>query len=330
MTIPEIAVAINQKSVNYNIGKLQLIRKQIKGLDRQASRLIFNEKSIHKDWAFHYGGRTEIQFNIGLENEGVRYGLAFSLEPSQSLPDVSILYPKILKLNCLIQEDYDFFTDYQMWHWQNSRRSGISKVTQIQKKQIQTKTFLFFGKIASYDNIDIDEILRTFDDLLPIYRAIEEGELSTFKADNIKDSAFIFKKTFKNLPKRSTYSSVEREINITIRHSLIQEELQKQLEEEYGQDNVSLENDCRGNRIDIVVKQNNDYYFYEVKVGSSAKSCIRQGLGQILEYAYGDSKRDAVKLVIVGEPKLNSESKKYINFLNTEFGLPINYLSISA
>ena len=86
MTLPEIAIELNKRSKNYRIGELQEIRKQIKGLSKKASSDIFHKDSISDEWAFHYGGRKEIQFNISFENEGLRYGLAFSFETSRSLP----------------------------------------------------------------------------------------------------------------------------------------------------------------------------------------------------------------------------------------------------
>src|ERR1700754_2452274 len=49
-------------------------------------------------YAFHKGGRRELQFNVGFEEDGAyfRYGVAFSLEPSRDLSDpVEVLAPKI-------------------------------------------------------------------------------------------------------------------------------------------------------------------------------------------------------------------------------------------
>jgi hypothetical protein len=329
MTIPEIASAINKNSCGYDIGGLQEIRKSIKHMDRRAGSLIFDERTIKNDWAFHYGGRTEIQFNIGLEKEGIRYGLAFSLETSLSLPDVSILYPKILKLNCLIQEEPELFSEYEMWHWQHGVRSSKRKVNQIEQQQIGGDTFIFFGKVMAANDIDIHGILQVFDKLLKIYKLVEESQHQAINENETHVSEFVFKKKKRNLPQSSCYAIVEKAISITVRHSLIQLALLEKLEKEYKDENVSLENDCRGNRIDIVVKHNENYYFYEVKVGITAKSCIRQAMGQILEYAYGNCKKEAAKIYVVGEPYLDNASKNYLNFLNAEFNIPINYLQIT-
>ena len=90
---------INNRAKQYNVGALQQIRKEILGFKRLPSREIFTSVTTFDDWAFHHGGRKELQFNIGLESlEGggeIRFGVAFSLECSQSLPSIDILVPKI-------------------------------------------------------------------------------------------------------------------------------------------------------------------------------------------------------------------------------------------
>jgi hypothetical protein len=63
----------------------------------------------HPDYTFHKGGRTELQFNLGLEGgpEGpdFRYGVAFSFEPSQSLPSIEPLIPKVARFNEYVREN---------------------------------------------------------------------------------------------------------------------------------------------------------------------------------------------------------------------------------
>ena len=94
-TIATIAEEINEAAVDYRMHGFQDIRKNIQGLSRRPTWKIFMSKSIKENegWAFHWGGRTEIQFNIGLEgelHEFIRYGLAFSLERSQTLQDYEL------------------------------------------------------------------------------------------------------------------------------------------------------------------------------------------------------------------------------------------------
>lgn len=80
---PDIHVlthAIEGHASNYRFGQLQEIRRELKGLAR-VSRTIFRDQTTFEDYAFHYGGRTELQFNIGFEDRydgeiRLRHGVA--------------------------------------------------------------------------------------------------------------------------------------------------------------------------------------------------------------------------------------------------------------
>ena len=176
-SLKSIANKINQKSKDFEIGKLQGIRKALKGLKRKANSNIFVDDSntMTEDWAFHYGGRSEIQFNIGFEDEGFRFGLAFSLETSQTLPDINLLKPKIKKLNTLYDDKPELFSDYRMWYWQNGERSEIFDFRKISSDLIKVGTFIFFGKLVEESKLNYSEILSTFDKMLSIYTSVETG-----------------------------------------------------------------------------------------------------------------------------------------------------------
>ena len=330
MKLKQIAEQINALSDNYKIGRLQEIRKDIKNLKRRAGSKIFSDDTISEEdgWAYHFGGRKELQFNIGFEKEYFRYGFAFSLEPSQTLPDVSILYPKILKLNCLIRENPSFFENYGMWYF-TKHRSKTTPVTQIPTEIIKPKTFIFIGKLCKKSEIDFKEILSTFDELLNIYLAVESEK--AIPATSNKDSQnFIFKKNNSKLTFNKQFTSKQRDTNIEVRHSFLQINLQEDLEHEFGTENVAIEHPFLGNRIDIVVKNKDQIYFYEVKVASTAKNCIRQALGQLFEYAYWGGAKNANKILIAGEHAYDIETKNYIEFLNNQFNIPIEYKQIKT
>lgn len=332
MELREIANKINEKSIHYRIGELQSLRKKIKGLQRKVANTIFvdNPHTLTENWAYHYGGRSEIQFNIGFEKEGFRYGLAFSLESSRTLSDISILFPKIYKLNCLIRERPEFFKQFKFWYKKSGKRSEITNIREIGEELISKGCFIFFGKLVDKDKIDYDEILETFDNLLDIYLIIENNKTSFDYYNNkvSEESTFVFDNRIKQPAKNFSYTSIEKEIVIEKRHSFLQEKLIKQLESEFGKENVSMENPLNGYKIDVVVKDNSDYYFYEVKTGSSLIVCVRQALGQLLEYSYYNCKKYASKLFIATEYDADLKTNRYLEFLRKEFKLPIYYKKI--
>src|SRR5687768_12680136 len=87
---------------NYDIGGLQQWRADAHG-KRRATTSIFSDRSTHEGFAFHSGGRTELQFNVGpdLRNGDThwRHGVAFSFKRGRSLLDPSILRPKVRRFN---------------------------------------------------------------------------------------------------------------------------------------------------------------------------------------------------------------------------------------
>lgn len=331
MNIHSLAYELNSESKNYRIGKLQEYRKVIKSLGHKPTNDIFSDKSISNDgWAFHTGGLGELQFNIAFEGDTFfRYGLAFSLQPNRSIPDVSILYPRIRKLNYFIRDNPELFSSYKLWYFFNSNRSQTFPMTEIPVDWIQPGYFIFFGKHISVTEINKQDILQTFDDMLDIYLEIESNDKQlTINTTVANDNVFVFNADKQNFVLNRPYSTVERETTVEIRHSLIQQKLVTQLETQYGINNVGIENYLNGGKIDVVVKNKDKYIFYEVKTGNTARSCIRQALGQLMDYAYWPGIEFAKEIIIVGEPNLDTKTKKYISFLSERFLLPISYKSI--
>lgn len=80
-------------------------------------------------------------------------------------------------------------------------------------------------------------------------------------------------------------------------------------------------------QIDIVtIKEIKTYY--EVKPYGEARMCIREALGQILEYRYykkSDSYPFADKLVIVGYKKATKEDKCYLDKIRNMHNIPLEY-----
>ena len=327
--IRDIANRINNLAHAYKIGQLQDIRKTIKALDRRPGSSIFSEKTISDkgEWAFHYGGRQELQFNIGIEEEGFRYGVALSLETSQTLPDITQLYPKALRLNQFIRQNPDFFSEYSMWRWVADKwRSRIDPVKEITDDLLRPKTFIFIGKLQSVDQIDYEAVLKTFDELLKPYVYVEKTAKARIIEDEIDSSdQFQFEPRRTKLAQERTYTLEQKSVDLSVRHSLIQQEMTKRLEIQHGPENVSVEQEIGNKKIDIVLRVEDSYHFFEIKTSGSAKACIRDAIGQLMEYAYWPGRVNAEKLVVVGEDEIDGKTKDYLAFVRKRFSLPIEY-----
>ena len=106
---------------------------------------------------------------------------------------------------------------------------------------------------------------------------------------------------------------VSTQIGITLHHGRIQDALEQQLRSEVGEQVATEHADGIGGRVDAIAHRGNDLEFYEIKVGHSARSCIRQAIGQLLEYGFWPGGARPAKLFVVGEPHLDREAEEYLD-----------------
>jgi hypothetical protein len=88
----------------------------------------------------------------------------------------------------------------------------------------------------------------------------------------------------------------------------------RELAAEYGIENVGDEHPgFRGTKIDVVLRRNrNEFWYYEIKTALSPRGCLREALGQLLEYAYWPGAHEARRLIICGESPLDQDGKTYL------------------
>lgn len=329
MKIPDLANALNEAAGRFDIGRLQEMRVRLRSLDRMPSRTIFGSRTIHDTYAFHVGGRTELQFNIGSEDlDGVthiRHGLAFSLELSQTLPTLDPLLPKILTFNHYVRTQPEDFSGFRMWHSGPDGRSEDRSVGPIQDALITPGTFIMLGRHVPAEKVHVPTILADFDRLLPLYVFVESTEASSASSAEPEP----FRPGCPAFMEHTTASLSEQTVDVALRHGVIERVLYQQLCDEAGAANVRMEHSLAfGVRVDAAVRSNEEFAFYEVKVAPTVQSCVRAALGQLLEYAYWPDADRARELIVVGEPEVDNESRAYLSLLRKRFGLPLWYRRI--
>lgn len=252
MKLSEIIAEIEVGSRGMEIGRLQEIRRELKGKKRLPHRSIFHPDTIKEDegYAFHYGGRHEIQFNIGFEGAIFRHGIAFSFEPSQTLPNIQVLVPSVRRFNEFLAIYPQEFADMVMWHWDHGARSTDHPPAPITPDLVRNKVFVFLGRVQQPGQIDFDLIVQDFQRLLPLYRFVE-GSQTFPEATEKPASQFHFEAGCKPRPLSTKASTVERELNVRLRHNDLEFSLYQYLSQEYGKENVRAEiaNAGGGNRL---------------------------------------------------------------------------------
>ena len=322
---------IGAESGDFEIGKLQDLRKEIHNLQIKPCNTIFAPNSIKSDYAFHCGGRAriELQFNIGFEEEQtlIRHGVAFSLQESFTLPDFKLFFPKIKRFNDYVSSHLEDFPEFFMWIFHNGGRTENRAVGVIGEDWIERNNFIMLGRLSKNGEEKVDQILTDFDRLLPLYEYVERAETDD---DVIEVSDF--KPGCPKFVKEFTISKTDsKSTDIALRHSILQKLLYNILREEAGDQNVQIERRLSSfARVDASTRCGEYECFFEIKVAPSVRSCLRAALGQLLEYAHLYSRIPVNKLIVVGEAEANDSEKEYLEYLRERYKLPIYYRRIDT
>ena len=118
-------------------------------------------------------------------------------------------------------------------------------------------------------------------------------------------------------------------IAVTNLHDEIKEKLYLQLIQKYGADNVGTEISIGQKKIDLVVRNHDSYDLYEIKTNKEVRICIREAIGQIIDYAFFECQDKVGKMTIVGPTQITIEASEYLQNIRCKHSLPIYYESIN-
>ena len=144
--IRTIAKELNAKADRYQIGHLQALRKELKSFARRPGNSVFTKQTVFDNYAFHHGGRSELQFNIGFDgadDASLRHGIAFSFETNQTLPDIDILKPKVRLFNEFLDLYPNKYSRMRMWHWDDGVRSPDYLPSAIPSELVLNQAYFF-------------------------------------------------------------------------------------------------------------------------------------------------------------------------------------------
>jgi hypothetical protein len=119
-----------------------------------------------------------------------------------------------------------------------------------------------------------------------------------------------------------------RDLEIWLSHNVLQERLRDMLVAQHGAENVRLEVPLGLARIDLVVRLGNAYRYYEVKTEPTARSCLREALGQLLDYALATGSRPPVGLYVAGPAALTIADEDFLARLQQLLTVPLDYIHV--
>lgn len=195
--LSDIVAALDATLANTPLAKFYAERKRLKGGHQWRGPLLLIQKGANTPragYAFHKGGREELQFNIGFEDDGeyFRYGVAFSLEPGRDLPDpVGVLRPKIDRFNRVFNR-FPELAALKVWrHDDDEGRSPSEPIRAIPDAWVRSGVFVFLGERIPVPRggISASMIARAAQVLvmlLPLYRAVEDQAAPAAPAKNYR------------------------------------------------------------------------------------------------------------------------------------------------
>lgn len=181
--LPEIVAAIEQKLAQSPLESFYEKRKALKGGHQWSGPLLQIQRDIdgpYSGYAYHKGGRGELQFNVGFEEEGryFRYGVAFSFEPDRNLPDpIEVLEPKVKCFNRVLTE-FPEIARLRLWLHENGQIGRDLDLSPIPKSWVERDNFVFIGERVRVPRSGITRrtVARAAEVLVmlwPLYQRIE-------------------------------------------------------------------------------------------------------------------------------------------------------------
>jgi hypothetical protein len=164
---------------------------------------------------------------------------------------------------------------------------------------------------------------------LPLYRYVESRGATVPVL--LSEAGFNFKAGRSRKVKTAKATLPEKELDLDLRHNVLQDALYQRLSSKYGKHNVRAEQPSGvGTLIDIVVKMRNEYWFYEIKTALTPRACLREAIGQLLEYGFWPGAREPARFIVVAESPIDEDGQEYLRRLRKRFSLPIEYESIEV
>jgi hypothetical protein len=111
-------------------------------------------------------------------------------------------------------------------------------------------------------------------------------------------------------------------------HNIIQNSLYKDLRKKHPNDKIILEYE---GRVDIMRESKTERFLYEVKPFENVVYCLRQAIGQLIEYSFRFPIQDKdTRLIIVGPGEVDGEAISFLNHYEEVINYPIEYIQHMA
>jgi hypothetical protein len=224
------------------------------------------------------------------------------------------------------QDSVALYQYYRERGWLNEMASSLKQVEADVTVFNQTDPELFFNVRFKLSDIeqdnDLEEIAETDDNIttdrfkLLDYRGYIDFDLTPISEDEDTDDG-----NFKNTGQRKRTFNGEQVYDPY--HDWMQNAIVAHLRSnvKYGYKRVKIEK----GRVDIkAVTHQGEWDYFEIKT-DNPKRCIRNAIGQVMEYAYYPGTERAKNIIVVGDREPDENAVNYLVYIRDRFGLPVTY-----
>ena len=214
-----------------------------------------------------------------------------------------------------------------MWHYHNERRSADYRPTVIPEELLRPSTFVFLGMYRPAAEFDARWALAAFDRFLPLYQFV----MTSGATPQVLEAAELFIFTPQRVAgnvRMTTATTATRSFDVDLRHRALQIQLCNDLTRDLGAENVSEEASIGDFRADVIVREGDGLVIYEIKTCGTARACLREAMGQLLDYGFWPHSVQPIKLVVCGEPTLDDAGTTFLSKLNASFPAKLEYRAI--
>lgn len=120
--------------------------------------------------------------------------------------------------------------------------------------------------------------------------------------------------------------SVDARVFVNMVHNAMQNRFPKYLKHIYPDDL------CSGEKrfVDARRLSGEILYLYDIKPDISVYSCVRQGIGQLLDYRFQDRSGKDKVLVIIGQNEPGTEDQRFIDYIRESLRVDFHYLAFDS
>lgn len=260
-----------------------------------------NEKKLIRVYEINHGKEEDaFIFTISMSNN--RCAIVFENASKDASTTTWIFVAKEEDYETCINLVFDYFTDYTISLKRSSLRSTINPP---EKFKAESYAFIYHD--------DIGQWLKKLNKI--IGQTPEPSEIQFVPGLHIPESS-------------DTRSGHGETISTRHLHNQLMSKLYDKLCSESGKDNVGTEIRVGTKRIDTVVKGNDFYDIYEIKIAENPFECVTEALGQLCQYTYLFCRDKIGKMVIVGPSKMTKEVKEYLSWFRKNYSLQLYYMKV--